>query len=307
MSSITVGQIMNQAARELGVPAPMVTSAFATATLVDLAQALDELADTALPGDADADLPPEGIGPWVRSFSVEFIETDRPAAWPPRPTGRGRYSPRPGHPLKKASATRSGWPNSATASLLLPAAGVRCRTRRPHAAPRPGRRCRTPGPCRFLAVQDRRGAAGLAKTLHLEAPAVPVTVITLPLAAPIPAARAAELADAIAADVAATAGFSEVQYDAAGIRRVPLLRPVTDLADHGAELPLGPGDVLLVSGGGKGITAECALTLARTPARLSPSSGDPIPRRTRNSPPTWAGWTRPASRYCLRQGRRNRC
>ena len=80
------------------------------------------------------------------------------------------------------------------------------------------------GPCRFVAVQDRRGAAGLAKTLHLEAPAVPVTVITLPLAAPIPATRAAELADAIVADVAATAGFSEVHYDAAGSRRVPLLQ-----------------------------------------------------------------------------------
>ena len=63
-------------------------------------------------------------------------------------------------------------------------------------------------------------------------------------------------------DVAATSEFSEVQYDAAGTRRVPLLRPVTYLADRGAELPLGPGDVLLVSGGGKGITAECALTLA---------------------------------------------
>jgi enediyne polyketide synthase len=114
-----------------------------------------------------------------------------------------------------------------------------------------------------VAVQDRRGAAGLAKTLHLEAPAVPVTVITLPLAAPVPATRAAELADAIVADIAATAGFSEVHYDAAGSRRVPQLRPVTDLAEHGAELPLGLGDVLLVSGGGKGITAECALTLAR--------------------------------------------
>ncbi|MDQ2811047.1 MAG: SDR family NAD(P)-dependent oxidoreductase, partial [Actinomycetota bacterium] len=118
------------------------------------------------------------------------------------------------------------------------------------------------GPCRFVAVQDRRGAAGLAKTLHLEAPAVPVTIVTFPLPATIPAARAAELADAVVGDVAATAGFSEVNYDAAGTRRVPLLRPVTYLADRAAELPLGPSDVLLVSGGGKGITAECALTLA---------------------------------------------
>ena len=262
MSSITVGQIMNQAARELGVSAPLVTSAFATATLVDLAQALDELADTALPGDADADLAPEGIGPWVRSFSVELIETDRSARVADQADGTWEIFSPPGHPLKKAlsRALRAAEFGDGVA-LLLPRdcgaehAGLMLAAARAALS--------HTGPCRFLAVQDRRGAAGLAKTLHLEAPAVPVTVVTLPLAAPLPATRATELATAIVADVAATAGFSEVHYDAAGSRRVPLLRPVTDLADHSAELPLGPGDVLLVSGGGKGITAECALTLAR--------------------------------------------
>ena len=262
MSSITVGQIMNQAARELGVSAPLVTSAFATATLVDLAQALDELADTALPGDADADLAPEGIGPWVRSFSVELIETDRSARVADQADGTWEIFSPPGHPLKKAlsRALRAAELGDGVA-LLLPRdcgaehAGLMLAAARAALS--------HTGPCRFLAVQDRRGAAGLAKTLHLEAPAVPVTVVTLPLAAPLPATRATELATAIVADVAATAGFSEVHYDAAGSRRVPLLRPVTDLADHSAELPLGPGDVLLVSGGGKGITAECALTLAR--------------------------------------------
>ncbi|MGH3288254.1 MAG: SDR family NAD(P)-dependent oxidoreductase, partial [Streptosporangiaceae bacterium] len=262
MSSITVGQIMNQAARELGVSAPMVTSAFATATLVDLAQALDELADTALPGDADADLPPEGIGPWVRSFSVELIENDRSARVAAQADGTWEIFSPPGHPLSRAlsHALRMAKLGDGVA-LLLPrecgAEHVGLMLQAARAA------LSHTGPCRFVAVQDRRGAAGLAKTLHLEAPAIPVTVITVPLAAPIPATRAAELADAIVADVAATAGFSEVHYDAAGSRRVPLLRPVSDLADHSAELPLGPGDVLLVSGGGKGITAECALTLAR--------------------------------------------
>jgi enediyne polyketide synthase len=261
MSSITVGQIMNQAARELGVSAPIVTSAFATARLADLAQALDELADTALPGDADADLPPEGIEPWVRAFSVELTETDRPGRAGALADGTWEVFSPPGHPLREAlGRALSGARLGHGVALLLPrecsadhvglmlAAG---RAALAHA-----------GPCRFVAVQDRRGAAGLAKTLHLEAPAVPVTIVTLPLAATIPAARAAELADAIVGDVAATAEFSEVHYDAAGTRRVPLLRPVTYLADRGADLPLGPSDVLLVSGGGKGITAECALTLA---------------------------------------------
>jgi enediyne polyketide synthase len=262
MSSITVGQIMNQAARELGVSAPMVTSAFATATLADLAQALDELADTALPGDADAELPPEGIEPWVRAFSVELTEKHRPARAAAQAAGTWEVLSPPGHPLNEAlgRALRAAGLGDGVALLLPRECGAEhvglmlqaARAALSHA-----------GPCRFVAVQDRRGAAGLAKTLHLEAPAVPVTVVTLPLAASMPAARAAELADAIVADVAATAGFSEVHYDAAGSRRVPLLRPVTNLAGHGAELPLGPGDVLLVSGGGKGITAECALTLAQ--------------------------------------------
>ena len=78
LSSITVGQIMNQAARELGVSAPMVASAFATSTLADLAQALDDLAATARPEDASADLAPEGVAPWVRAFSVELVRAERP-------------------------------------------------------------------------------------------------------------------------------------------------------------------------------------------------------------------------------------
>ena len=41
------------------------------------------------------------------------------------------------------------------------------------------------------------------------------------------------------------------------VNRVPRLRllPEAEEADH---LPLGAGDVLLVTGGGKGIAAECA-------------------------------------------------
>jgi enediyne polyketide synthase len=258
MSSITVGQIMNQAARELGVSAPMVTSAFATATLADLARALDELADTALPADASADLPPEGVAPWVRAFSVELVDTARPARVAAQADGTWQVFATPGHPLDEALRRTLGAARVGDGvALLLPA---ECGAEHTGLMIEAARAALShPGPCRFVAVQDRRGAAGLAKTLHLEAPAVPVTIVTLPLAD----TSAPGLADAIAGDVAATAGFSEVHYDAAGIRRVPLLRPVMDLAGPGAGLPLGPRDVLLVSGGGKGITAECALTLAK--------------------------------------------
>src|SRR5690606_3061416 len=57
-------------------------------------------------------------------------------------------------------------------------------------------------------------------------------------------------------------------YDASGVRREPRLH-LLPLDDAPAPLPLGPADVLLVTGGGKGITAACAHALAReTGARL---------------------------------------
>jgi enediyne polyketide synthase len=270
LSSITVGQLMNQAAREMGISAPMVTSNFATSTLADLAQALDELAATALPGDGAAqasEQAPDGVQPWVRAFSVELVETGRPAV-PPGAPGQWQVFASPGHPLSEplGQALPAGCPGDGVL-LCLPSdcgpehTGLMLGAARAALAHE--------GACRFVAVGDRRGAAGLAKTLHLEAPALPVTVVTVPGLSGLSGQRATELAAVIAADAAATSGFSEVHYDESGSRRVPLLRPVTGLS-AGTGLPAGPGDVLLVSGGGKGITAECALSLAgRTGAAIA--------------------------------------
>ena len=50
---------------------------------------------------------------------------------------------------------------------------------------------------------------------------------------------------------------------ASGCRREPVLRLLSHSQEDRASAPLGPADVLLVTGGGKGIAAECALALAR--------------------------------------------
>jgi enediyne polyketide synthase len=262
LSSITVGQIMNQAARELGVSsAPMAMSNFATSTLADLAEALDELRSTALPDDAASTLP-DGIEPWVRAFTVDLVEVPVPRRAAATAVGQWQVFATPGHPLKTAltsvlTAARVGdgvllcLPEDCGpehVGLMLDAAKAALALT---------------GPCRFVTVGGERGAAGLAKTLHLEAPAVATTVVALPLPGRMSAKRARELAVAIAGDVAATAGFSEVHYDKSGTRAVPVLRPVQRLAGGPGPAQLDRGDVLLVSGGGKGITAECALALAQ--------------------------------------------
>jgi enediyne polyketide synthase len=279
-SSITVGQIVNQAATELGVSVPLTSASLATATLADLAQMLDELTSTARPDDNGRQVP-DGAGQWVRAFSVDLV----PAAVRPQPRasapGDWQVFASPGHPLAEgvAAALRAAG-LGAGVLLCLPAdcdeRHVGLMLDAAHAA------LAHATPCRFVVLQHRRGAAGLAKTLHLEAPAIATSLISLPVAAgPATVEAVAGVAGRVVADVAATTGFSEVCYSEDGTRLVPRLRTVDEVAGPG-EPPLGPGDVLLVTGGGKGITAECALDLAQR-------SGAAVGLLGRSDPATDAG------------------
>jgi enediyne polyketide synthase len=147
----------------------------------------------------------------------------------------------------------------------------------------------------LVVVQQGGGGGAFARTLHLESPAGATRVVDLP--APEAASWTAEQSvDRVVAEAVSAAvhgGYGECRYEASGRRSVPVLRHLPlaaldevhapagltapDRADRtrfdtgsAAALPLGRDDVLLVSGGGKGIGAECALDLARTSgARLA--------------------------------------
>ncbi|HEV2639951.1 MAG TPA: type I polyketide synthase [Actinocrinis sp.] len=267
LSSITVGQIVNEASRELGISAPLATSNFATSTLAELAAMLDELADTAHGPGEPARPDAAGVAPWVRAFSVELVpaEAGPPAPQPAGGRGRGgewQLFAADRHPFAAALHAALGRAGLGAGSLLcLPRDCSEEHVGLMIAAARGA--LSLAGPARFVVVGDRRGAAGLAKTLHLEAPAVATTVITLPLAEDPTDAQVTDTVARIVADVKATAGFSEVGYDAAGTRRIPVLRPLPPQAGPVGPSPLSSADVLLVTGGGKGITAECALALGR--------------------------------------------
>ena len=261
LSSITVGQVVNEVTRRLGLPPLEATSGYATSTLGELAEVIDGLAETAGSGTTAGEVP--GAAPWVRAFEVAHVAEPVPRS----PDHEGASAPEggwsvyssPGHPLAEPlrralsglgegvllCLPRDGGPEfvgtllDAARSALASGAGTR-----------------------FVVVQGRRGASGVARTLHLEAPGVLTTVVTL--ADPEPASEE-ERRDAVrrvAAEAAATTGFTQAHYDADGNRTVPVLRtaPAAAVPEEGPAL--GPDDVVLVTGGGKGITAECALSLA---------------------------------------------
>ncbi|MEV4258969.1 SDR family oxidoreductase, partial [Spirillospora sp. NPDC049652] len=264
LSSITVGQIMNQAALALGVKPGSAPTNFATATLAELAEVLDGLAGSG--GGAPETPVVTGAASWVRAFSVDLDEAPLPAA--PDEASAGEpglwqvFAP-DGHPFAAPLAralreARIGGgvlvclpPDCTEADLGLVLDGAKTAL----------------GGSRFVLVQQGRGAAAIAKTLRLEDPNVKVTVVTVPQNAGAdadPDAGAdsgASVVPWVVAEAAATSGFSEVRYGADGVRRVPTLRPMP-VRNARSSAPLGADDVVLVTGGGKGITAECALALA---------------------------------------------
>jgi len=103
----------------------------------------------------------------------------------------------------------------------------------------------------------------VARTLALEAPQHTVCVVDVPPGHP-------QIVDWVLAEIRTAHGYSEAVYDAQGKRSVPVLQLFPLTVENQDPLSLGPTDVLLVTGGGKGIAAECALSLAiETGVRLA--------------------------------------
>ncbi|MEU5090368.1 type I polyketide synthase [Streptomyces sp. NPDC021356] len=259
MSSITVGQIVNQAASRLGIAAAQVPTNFATATLAELAEALDTLVGNG--GAALCGAPVvAGAAPWARPFAVDLDEVARPHPAADGTDGDWELFATAGHPYAEQLRRELAGAGVGAGVLAVLARGCgRQEVERVLAAAHSalaGDRAR-----RFVLVQDGRGAAGLVKTLYQEAPHLRTTVVHTPV---VP-----DVVERVVAEVAATTRFAEVHYDDAGTRRVPTLRALPVAAQR-TESPLDASDVLLVTGGGKGISAECALAVAqRTGAKLA--------------------------------------
>jgi enediyne polyketide synthase len=253
LNSILVGQLVADSCRGLDLPPPVAPTHFADASVAELARALDDLARVGGPATAGRPGLPAGVDGWVRPFTVELME--RPLTRPRAAEGQGRWrvlAP-PGHPLSGRLAEvfdgeRRGAgvvaclppePDESSVGLLLEAARL---------AMAPG------SATRFVLVQHGGGGAGFARSLHLEAPGIATCVVDVP--PDHPGAASWVVAEAISAE-----GYTEAHYDSAGRRREPFLR-LLPIADHPASPVLGPSDVVLVSGGGKGIAAESAMGLA---------------------------------------------
>jgi enediyne polyketide synthase len=263
LNSITVSQLVIEATRRLGLAPPVVPNRFANVTVAEVADAMEEQARGGAWATEAATLSPPGIEGWVRPFSVEWVERPRPDR--PRvaaDNGHWRVAAPSDHPLAEElhdALSRAGGGGVLVAlppqldgqclGLLLDAAKAALAT--------------GPGG-RFVVVEHGGGGVGaaFAKSLHLEAPWVDTVVIDVP-------PRHPRAVDWVVGETLSGRGYVEAHYDEDGRRSEPVLRHASAGESPADRPPVGPDDVILVTGGGKGIGAECALALARrTGARL---------------------------------------
>jgi enediyne polyketide synthase len=259
LNSISVAQLVAEAARHLNLPPPPAPTHYANATLSEIAKALAAAARTgSVDDDSDAESQPTGIDEWVREFSVEFVERALPRREGPSGPGDWTILAPPDHPLK--AAVQSSFANSGAGRgivVLLPG-----ETGDSHIdLLLDGARQALKGgdDFRFVLVGS---AASFARTLHLEAKNLNTCVVDVPPEHPDAAAW-------VRAEALAARGYTEARYSSDSRRWEPVLRPL-ELEKDECELPLTTNDVLLVTGGARGITAECTLRLAReSGARLA--------------------------------------
>jgi len=217
INSIAVTQIVAEAAKALGIGTPMAPTEFATLTVADVAESLHAMAQQ---GDqAQVERMPTGVESWVRSFSVEWVARARP----PREVRKGKVwqvFTTADYPLVEAMQSAFAEAGGGGIALCLPPTtdetqvGLLLQATRQVLA-----EAEHP---RFVVVQHtaggNNGGAALARTLHLEAPHIPVCVVDLPLE------HAKTVEWAVAEALATAAGFTEACYDAAGRRWEPVLR-----------------------------------------------------------------------------------
>jgi enediyne polyketide synthase len=249
LNSITISQIVLEAASQLSLPAPATPAEFTNATLAETAAVLEGLRSQAR--EIPAEKYPAGVDSWIRTLGIELVKKPlrrTPASvhgnWEVTGIADSRLRDRLQEEFRSVSGDGMvccvpDELNEKTATFLVQSAQAALQQKL----------------SQIVFIQHKGGAGAIARTLYLENPNIRVAVVNVPPEHP-------DAAKWAAAEARVNQSFIEAYYDDAGMRREPrlkLLWPETNASTSALERD----DVLLVTGGGKGIAAESALHLAK--------------------------------------------
>lgn len=257
LNSIAVSKIVADVARSVGLPALIDPTQFSNSSIIEISSALEELLDFKHHLTSSGRGFVHGVRPWVRYFSIAYepatttarTRTDAHGSW--RVLGAETHQDR-----ALCASIVAQAPGDGVLLLLDVALGDDYPDRLLDAA----HRClqeRISGEETDLAViQTAPIAGGFLKSFSLENPAARVRLFTL----------SGGLNDKMAESVAERLGeedrgFMEFRIGDQGDLETPLLRHIPK-SHHQPKYPIDDNDLVLVSGGGKGISAECGYQLA---------------------------------------------
>ena len=293
LDSIKAGELVAAGAKAIGLTAAVDASLYANATLGDIARAFAEL--LAPVASASPLAPPVEVSDWVRCFRMELVPEPLAAM-----AGDGLRGARV---LLLHEESEADLVAVLRAALLAAAAEVRSCTYAaalgtdvlsdPQYSHRIGLLCREDaaqprldlavarlhaiatvarahvgGAQPLLAIVQfgaggtaglaQAGAGAFAASLHLERPDLRVRVIDADPALPV-----ADLAPLVVAELAGSARHVRASYDLQRTRRVPRSVLAEPVSWSPRDLAWNSSDVVLVTGGARGITAACALAQAQ--------------------------------------------
>jgi enediyne polyketide synthase len=249
LNSISVAHLVSELTHALTLPPLSDPTQFANATVGDVARAIEELRSTSGTRPAETlDRFVHGIDDWVRAFVPVCVPhpLDRDAG----AQGSSNWQVIPDHPLPLVSELRrrlADIPREGVVAVIPdddPHAAIELLLESARRAPAHGR---------VVFVQQSDVAGGFGRTLFLERGDLSVRVVNVPSFD----ARGARF---VAAESEGRRAFAHAYYDCNGTRSEKLFR----LHDVCAGSAWDRDDVLLVTGGGKGIAAETSLHIART-------------------------------------------
>lgn len=258
LNSLAVTQLISEVSKRLGMSAPAAPTDYSTFTVAAVAKAIEELRSTDVAA-VDTSFQIAGVDTWVRTFNVELVEAPLRRSKSKQQAGKWQVFGAADCAIK--DAVQQAFDASQIGSgicLILPEYDETPRPDLLLAAVRAFQE--TPG-AKFVLVQHRGIGASFIRTLALETPNATVCIVKVP----VKDERAVKW---IIAEATAANGYTEAHYDYPGTRREPILK-VLPLPGKPSALQLNSEDLMVVSGGGKGIAAECAISLAsRTGVRL---------------------------------------